>query len=386
MENKIFDVCVIGGGVNGSSAAYYLAKQSKNVLLLEQFPLPHTRGSSHGQSRIIRCLYQDYEYSKMTCDSFALWKTLQNEVNEKLLIQNGMLQIYPPDFLNTVSESCQALDKVGSRYELLKDGDAINRRFPLFNVSKDSVAIYENDGGMLLANKCVAALQKMFLLNGGILRDGERVIKLTPGNVIEINTDQAIYRAKSIIIACGSYTKSLVASLGLHLPLQATRTHACYWKLKDASTGSVNSGFPSFIKSSNRNHIYGLASYEYPGLIKICDHEGIAVDIDYPDTPPYLEEIKNVIRNIMKGVDDTPSIVESCLYTNTPDRHFIIDVHPQHTNIVIAAGFSGTGFKMAPITGQILADLSLGRHPSYDISMFRMSRFHGVIKDIKSSL
>jgi len=177
-----------------------------------------------------------------------------------------------------------------------------------------------------------------------------------------------------------------VASLGLHLPLQATRTHACYWKLKDASTGSVNSGFPSFIKSSNRNHIYGLASYEYPGLIKICDHEGIAVDIDYPDTPPYLEEIKNVIRNIMKGVDDTPSIVESCLYTNTPDRHFIIDVHPQHTNIVIAAGFSGTGFKMAPITGQILADLSLGRHPSYDISMFRMSRFHGVIKDIKSSL
>jgi len=86
MENKIFDVCVIGGGVNGSSAAYSLVNQSKNVLLLEQFPLPHTRGSSHGQSRIIRCLYQDYEYSKMTCDSFALWKTLQDEVNEKLLI------------------------------------------------------------------------------------------------------------------------------------------------------------------------------------------------------------------------------------------------------------------------------------------------------------
>jgi len=88
----------------------------------------------------------------------------------------------------------------------------------------------------------------------------------------------------------------------------------------------------------------------------------------------------------MKGVEDRPSIIENCFYTNTPDRHFIIDLHPHHTNIVIAAGFSGTGFKMAPVTGRILADLSLGRTPTYDISMFRMSRFHGVVKDKKSLL
>jgi len=382
MEAVLYDVCVIGSGVNGSSAAYSLAKQSKKVLLLEQFPIPHNRGSSHGQTRVVRSLYKQYDYAKMSGDSFPLWEKLEEEANEKLLILNGNMQFYGPSHYDELKEFCASIDKINAKYEVVESGNEFNKRYPLFNIPEDTKTIIEPGGGTILASKAVLALQKIFVLNHGVLRDGEKVIKIVPGDIIQIKTDQSTYNAKSIIIACGPYTKTLTEDLGLHLPLQVVRAFPCYWKLKDES---ANNDFPCYIRTGLP--IYGLPSIEYPGLVKICDHHGIEADINYPDDiKPDLEGIKYFIRTYMKGVEDRPSIIENCFYTNTPDRHFIIDLHPHHTNIVIAAGFSGTGFKMAPVTGRILADLSLGRTPTYDISMFRMSRFHGVVKDKKSLL
>ena len=268
---SLYDVCVIGAGVVGSSAAYSLSKTTNNVLLLEQFPVPHTRGSSHGQSRIIRCLYPDHVYSKMTYDAFPIWKEVEKQFGETLLIENGMLEIYNTSNKEDLKNYLSALDYVGVTYDILT-GEEVNNKFPLFDVPKTFSGIYEHGGGMLIASKCVAALQKVFVSNGGHFQDTTVVEQIIPGETVTIKTNRGEFKAKSIIIAAGSFTSKLTNSLGLHLPLTVERTHPLYWKLDDPSSGMASNNFPSFIFSYNNKHRYGLASYEYPGYIKICDH------------------------------------------------------------------------------------------------------------------
>ena len=367
----IYDVCVIGAGVNGSSAAYSLSKKNKNVLLLEQFPVPHTRGSSHGHSRIIRCLDEHKIYGLMTYNAFPIWKELEKKLGQKLLIQNGMLEIYDKSAVNKETRRLSTLNDLGVKYDVLT-GEEVNTRFPLFSVPQTFSGIYEYEGGMLLASKCVAGLQKVFVKNGGTFKDSEIVTNILPGDIVTIQTSKGAYKAKSIIITAGSFTSKLTTSLGLNLPLRVERTHPLYWKLDDPTSGLAVNNFPSFIGPLG---CYGLASLEYPGYIKICKYSDPPVDPDKPEADPIVPNVTEIIKHYMKGVAHTPGIVETCLYTRTPDHQFIIDVHPRYRNIVIGAGFSGSGFKMAPVTGNILADLALGINPSYDLSMFEIDRF-----------
>lgn len=378
--DQIFDVVVIGAGVNGSSAAYSLSKyENKRILLLEQFPVPHTRGSSHGQSRIIRCLYTDKIYSQMTHDAFQIWREVEKDIGETLFIRNGMLEV--TSYQDRIERCLSTLDSVGVPYERMS-AEELNKRFPLFNVSESFTGIFEPNGGMLLASKCVAALQKSFKDNGGVFVDSEPVEEIIPGEIVTIKTLNNIYKAKSIIITAGSFTSKLTNQVGLNLPLRVERTHPLYWKLDDPLSGTIDK-FPSFVLTDSilQHDIYGLAAYEYPGFIKICDHHGPEVQANKPDADPILTNVREIIRRYMRGMEkEEPSIIETCLYTITPDHHFIIDRHPVFKNIVIGAGFSGHGFKMAPVTGNVLATLALGEDPSYDLSMFRIKRFDNVVK------
>jgi len=170
MEAVLYDVCVIGSGVNGSSAAYSLAKQSKKVLLLEQFPIPHNRGSSHGQTRVVRSLYKQYDYAKMSGDSFPLWEKLEEEANENLLILNGNMQFYGPSHYDELKEFCASIDKINAKYEVVESGNEFNKRYPLFNIPEDTKTIIEPGGGTILASKAVLALQNICIKPWGIKR------------------------------------------------------------------------------------------------------------------------------------------------------------------------------------------------------------------------
>ena len=380
-DEHVYDVCVIGAGVNGSAAAYSLStSHTSNVLLLEQFPVPHTRGSSHGQSRIIRCSYSDLIYSQMTFDAFDAWKDLEEKYGERLLIQNGMLDIFVDDS-ETIKKYVSNLSCVGAPCAVL-DAAEVNRRFPLFRIPMTCRAIYEPGGGTLLASKCVSALHRLFVSNGGTFVDSESVMKIDPGEVVTIHTSKSRYMAKSVIIAAGAYTSKLSTQLGLRLPLEVQRTHPLYWRLDDPVAASVDSNFPSFI-SRLTGEVYGLATYEYPEHIKICRHAGPVIDPEHPDVvAPLLGEVKEFIEKYTNGIESSdPSIVETCMYTVTPDGNFIIDTHPIYKNIVLAAGFSGHGFKMSMTTGKILADLALGRTPGYDLSMFQIGRFGDAVRE-----
>lgn len=379
----MYDVCVIGAGVNGSSAAYNLSKRDNvKVLLLEQFPVPHTRGSSHGQTRVIRCMYYDEVYSIMSRDSFPLWRELEKETGDELMIQNGYLEVFEQTKTDRTNYArCRkVLDAVGAQYEILNGVD-VNARFPPFNFPSTCTGIYEPAGGTLLASKCVNSFQKAFVKNGGTFKDNSPVTRIVPGDVISVITPNGKYRTKSLIITAGPFTTTLTSQLGLNLPIQPMRVYPCYWKI-NGEQGDVRHNFPTWKAMLN---VYGLAAHEYPGMMKICEHSGDNIDPNVPNTSPQYSIVQEFLKLYMKDVDLEPSVVESCFYTTTPDNFFIIDVHPCYNNIVIGAGFCGTGFKMSPVSGAILADLALKVEPTYELSYFKLGRFDNVV-ETKSQL
>ncbi|KAM6296588.1 peroxisomal sarcosine oxidase [Aegotheles albertisi] len=382
-QRATYDAIVIGAGIQGSFTAYHLAQRHRNTLLLEQFPLPHSRGSSHGQSRITRSAYPQAPYARMMPDSFRLWQRLEAEAGTSLYRRTGLVLFGPAG--NPELESCRR--SLGA-IEVL-DAATLTQRFPGLRLHAGEVALWDGTGGVLFADRALRAVQDIFRRHGGTLRDGEKVLHIEPGAVVTITTTAGVYRAPRLIIAAGAWTSGLVAPLGLHLPLQPLRIDVCYWREKEPGTHSVGRASPCFITlglSQAPHGIYGLPSLEYPGLVKVCHHHGSPTDPEERDRVPLgaprpdVTLLSSFISSYLPQLDPQPAVVETCLYTNTPDEDFILDRHPKFSNIVIGAGFSGHGFKLAPVVGKLLCQLSLGEEPSHSTAPFAISRFPGVLR------
>ncbi|XP_020923163.1 peroxisomal sarcosine oxidase isoform X2 [Sus scrofa] len=328
-QKELYDAIVIGAGIQGCFTAYHLAKHSRRVLLLEQFFLPHSRGSSHGQSRIIRRAYPEDFYTEMMAECYRIWAQLQHEAGTQLYRQTGLLLLGMKE--NPELKTIQAtLSRHGVEHQYLPS-EELKQRFPNIQLARGEVGLLDKSGGVLYADKALRVLQDAIRQLGGIVHDGEKVMEIKPGLPIVVKTTSSSYQARSLIITAGPWTNRLLRPLGLELPLQTLRINVCYWKEKAPGSYSVSQAFPCFLGlglSLAPHHIYGLPSREYPGLVK-----------------------------------------------NTPDEHFILDRHPKYDNIVIGAGFSGHGFKLSPIVGKILYELSMKLTPSYDLTPFRISRF-----------
>ncbi|XP_066915939.1 peroxisomal sarcosine oxidase-like isoform X2 [Clytia hemisphaerica] len=315
----------------------------------------------------------------MTLDSFPIWRDLEQQTGERLYINNGCIQVFDEHLEQEELQNAQRIcEELKVPHEILTAGE-VNERYKPFHIQQHSKTLLDTFGGTLIASKCLTVLQRLFMKAGGVLKDGEQVKNIRPGKICTVSTNKGEYEAKAIVITPGSFASKILPKVGLNLPLQPIRTHLCFWKVLKEKEGTVESGFPSFMM--DKYHVYGTACLEYPGLLKIGLHGGKQVTCDYPDIEnPDFENQKRFIREQMKGVECKPSIVEPCLYTETPDQDFILDFHPKYSNIVIGAGFSGTGFKMAPITGKILANMALDQNHGYDISEFRMTRFENIIQ------
>ncbi|XP_066492443.1 peroxisomal sarcosine oxidase [Tiliqua scincoides] len=388
-HSHCYDAIVVGAGIQGSFAAYWLAKRQQNTLLLEQFPLPHTRGSSHGQSRIIRSAYpQDY-YTDMMGEAYRLWAELEAKTGTKLYRQTPTLFLgrqEDPEF--------QSYRQTMERYNIPGETftpQALAQRFPGIRPCGGEMAVSDLSAGILYANKALQAVQDQFRHSGGTVRDGEKVLSILPGDLVTVTTSQGKYQAKRLVIAAGPWTSHLLVPLGLQLPLQPLRISVCYWKVKDHDQNRVAAleRLPCFlaIKLSGEGHdIYGLPVDEYPGLVKICYHNGIPVDPDKPDqlsqTSADIQILEEFVSKYLPGLDPKPAVQERCIYTNTPDEDFVLDQHPHFRNMIIGAGFSGHGFKFAPVIGKILCELSLGEKPIYNLAPFQISRFSTLPKAV----
>jgi len=379
-----FDVCIVGAGIIGSALGYDLSRNNfSNVVLLDQFPLPHTRGSSHGQTRVIRHSYGQKLYTEMMPECFEAWKSLEEISGVKLLHQCGLLSIDCPP-LKSATKVKRNLDEVGLS-SLLVEGTEFREKYPMLKYADGTGGLFEKEAGVLMASKCLKVYQDLFVQNGGRIVDSEKVLKIIPGQVTTLITSNRELKAKNIIITAGAWTLDLTNQLGLQLPLEPIHINVCYWNTTDKRY-RADQGFPAFgdfgTGTEKKCQVYGLPCIEYPNMLKICLHHGMKVNPDMRDFVSSLEsdthQIGDYIKEHFENVELKPSIVEQCMYMSTPDDDFIIDRHPKYNNILIGAGFSGHGFKLAPVVGKLLRELLQNKNPSYDIQSFRISRFQQV--------
>ncbi|XP_045172453.2 peroxisomal sarcosine oxidase-like [Mercenaria mercenaria] len=376
--DEVYDVIVVGAGIEGSSTAYNLAKFGKRTLLLEQFPLPHSRGSSHGQSRITRKAYGSRDfYTQMMAEAFAMTDELQKECGEQLFINCGCLVIGPrtADFLSKTKSCLKRYGIPHDQFDIYEQ----RKRFPALSFRDDFEFVLDKSGGLLRSDKILQAFQRQFVRYGGVLCDGEPMIDLYPGTIVSVKTTKGLHRARSVVLTLGPWAAKFLPRLGLNVPLQPLKITVCYWKEKHGGNFNIEN-FPTFTMNgaAGKHHIYGLPACEYPGLVKICLHHGPNIDPDNRDGVEndwVLDAMKLIIATHFPSLEKEPSIVETCIYTNTPDEDFVLDVHPTWKNIVIGAGFSGHGFKLAPVVGKVLGELATGQKPSYDLSHFKINRF-----------
>ncbi|XP_003931490.1 peroxisomal sarcosine oxidase isoform X1 [Saimiri boliviensis] len=379
-QKDLYDAIVIGAGIQGCFTAYHLAKHRKRVLLLEQFFLPHSRGSSHGQSRIIRKAYLQDFYTRMMHECYQIWAQLEHEAGTQLHRQTGLLLLGMKE--NQELKTIQAiLSREGVEHQCLSS-EELKQHFPDIRLTRGEVGLLDKFGGVLYADKALRALQDVVGQLGGVVCDGEKVVEINPGLPVTVKTTSRSYRAKSLVITAGPWTNQLLRPLGIELPLQTLRINVCYWRQMVPRSYGVSQAFPCFLTLGlSSHHIYGLPAGEYPELMKVSYHHGNHADPEERDCPTApaesqdIEILKRFVRDYLPDLKPEPAIIEHCMYTNTPDEHFILDHHPKYDNIVIGAGFSGHGFKLAPVVGKILYELSMKLTPSYDLAPFRISRF-----------
>ncbi|XP_006891035.1 PREDICTED: peroxisomal sarcosine oxidase [Elephantulus edwardii] len=381
------DAIVVGAGIQGCFTAYHLARHRKRVLVLEQFFLPHSRGSSHGQTRIIRRAYDEDFYTQMMDECYQTWAQLEREAGVQLHRQTGLLILGMKG-----DQELQIIQATMSRHGVEHQylpSEELKQCFPNIWLNKGEVGLLEKTGGVLYADKALRALQDAIRQLGGIVQDGEKVLEIKPGLPVTVRTTSRSYQAKSVIITAGPWTNRLLRPLGIQLPLQTLRINVYYWPEKVPGSHGVSKAFPCFI-ALDRNlaphYFYGMPAGEYPGLMKVSYHHGNNADPEERDCPSAFSDIQEAelvsrfVRGHFPGLEPTPAIMERCMYTNTPDKHFILDRHPKYDNIIIGAGFSGHGFKLSPVVGKVLYELSMKLTPSYDLTPFRISRFPGLGK------
>jgi sarcosine oxidase len=369
------DVIVVGLGGMGSATACELARRGARVLGLEQFTPAHDKGSSHGQTRIIRTAYYEHpDYVPMCRAAFAGWYRLEQEVGRHLLTECKCLSLGTPD-----SEVVAGVQAAAREHKLSIEtltGSELARAFGMFAVPPGEMAVLEHQAGFLYVEKCVEAHLERALALGAVLHFHEsvRYWEARPEGVT-VQTTGATYHARHLVITAGPWAGQLLGSLAS--PLRVMRQVAL-WFQPGHPEEFRRDHFPIFIAGTPLGHFYGLPMIDEAG-VKIARHYGAPEllspdEIDGTPHPADEETVRAFVRQYLPGVDGPVSRASVCRYTLSPDRHFVIDRHPEHDNVVLAAGFSGHGFKFAPVVGTILADLALTGRTDWPLGLFRVAR------------
>lgn len=378
--NETFDVIVIGAGAMGSAAAYYFSKRNQRVLLLEQFELDHRRGSSYGYSRIIRYSYDYPEYVELAKDTFPLWFAVEEALGEQLYVKTGGIDFGPADD-DMLQATIESVKSAAIQHELLSVEDA-HKRFPQYRFGDDFLILYQPDTGFVKASSAVKGHIKLARQNGAILKDNAAVAKLSiHRDSVDVATDAGDYSAGRLVVTAGSWARSLLLETGLDLPLTTLRCQLNFMSTAPASQYEFDACpvWIAHVSSLFPETLYGIPSHAGSGF-KVAFHGG--APYTHPSEISYIPDAENAaaVRDFLRchipGLADAP-VRESriCLYTQTPDEHFIVDRHPQHSHVVIGAGFSGHGFKFSTIIGKMLCDLALEGETPHNDRLYKISRF-----------
>ena len=370
-----YDVIVIGLGGMGTSAAYHLARRGKRVLGLERFDIPHEYGSSHGFTRIIRLAYFEHpDYVPLLRRAYELWESLEREAGEPLLVRTGSVNSAREDALVFAGSlaSCLAHDLP---HEVLTAGQ-VAHRFPGYRLDPDMMTLYQKDGGFLLPERCIVAHVEGAVRAGAEVHGREAVLEWRErGGGVEVRTARGTYMTDRLVITAGAWAGDLVP---LVAPVAVPERQILMWMQPLSPELFEPARFPVFNIDTGDDGFYGFPVHGIPG-VKLGRYQrgGARIHPDSMDREPTAAD-EGPLRRFAErflplGAGPTLS-VKTCIFTNTPDEHFIIDRLPGASRVVVAAGFSGHGFKFASVVGAVLADLAMDRAPPAECGLFRLDR------------
>ncbi|PJN88861.1 N-methyl-L-tryptophan oxidase [Bacillus sp. mrc49] len=372
-----YDVIVIGAGSMGMSAGYYLSKSGKKVVLLDSFVPPHNKGSHHGETRIIRHAYgEGEEYVSLVLKAQELWEHLEQLTERQLFLRTGVLNAgsQQSPFIKQVIASS---NKFGLPLEKL-DANQVHKRWAGITLPEDYIGCFEPASGVLKSEECIRAYQQLAESHGADIKVNSPVRNLTvQSDGITVKTDDQSYHAEALVVAAGAWSPKLLDMLGLNVPLTPIRKTFAWFDADEKLYG--HNGFPAFTFDTPEGTYYGFPSISGAGL-KLGRHDGgnrINPEETMARFGEYAEDAGDLERflNRFMPSGQTLRYGKNCIYTMTPDEDFIVDLHPHHPHIAIAAGFSGHGFKFSSVIGESLSDLILSGKTENDISPFSLNRF-----------
>ena len=371
-----YDVIVAGVGGMGSAAAYHAARRGARVLALEQFEIPHHKGSSHGHTRIIRLAYwEDLAYVPLLRRAYELWRELENLASESLLTITGSIDAGEPKSrpIRGVLEACQRFDL---RHEVL-DSDALRVRFPGYQLPADLIGVFQPDGGFLLSERCIIAHANAATRHGATVHANERVISWErSSDHIVVHTDRSSYSTRRLVVTAGPWIGQVAGALR---SLVNVERQVVLWVRPRVPEHFQPDRFPVFYLHGAEGSFYGLPLHGDHGMkIGKYHHLRQVVDPDTVDRVGHAEDeapLRRALARYFPDADGPTISLQTCVFTNTADEHFIIDALPHEPGVFVAGGFSGHGYKFCSVVGEILADLALDGATRHDISLFSATRF-----------
>jgi sarcosine oxidase len=385
-----FDTIVVGLGAMGSASVYQLAKRHNRVLGIDQFSVPHDYGSTHGGSRIIRqAIGEGEQYVPLVLRSYELWRALEKEIGQTLLTTTGGLILEPEKSAvlahgrhNFLAQTIACAKKFNIRHSILETKE-IRKRFPQF-VLTDELGYYEYETGYLRPELCVQAQLQLAKNYGATIRLNEKVTSIAPhGNsAVTVVTDRSTYRAEKLVLSAGAWLADfLPAEYGDIFKVYRQVMH--WFRIKDgAQAAFAAERFPIFIWIFDKGGDF--AFYGFPSL------DGVTLKIageQYREaTSAHSVERKvsaaendlayaSYVRDRFHGLTSVCDRDAACLYTTTPDSHFVIDFHPDNERILIVSPCSGHGFKHSAAIGEVVGELITLGKSKIAIDRFRMDRF-----------
>lgn len=374
--NEKYGVIVVGGGIMGVCAAYFLAGKGRSVMLLDGSDVPNQRAQSGDHLRVFRLTYgKDEFYTSMAAKTLPLWLEFNNLTGDKLLLQNGVIEFAPK--AHGYEEDCfKVLRDMKLAVRRLEKKE-IQRNYPMINTRAMQYAILHPDGGMIWAQRAVGAIAGLAQRKGAKVRTQTKIVQVLKDKKQGIkglkDATGKVWEADQYLFAAGNWNTELLKGL----PVKSTRQFQMYVR-PPANRGRYRpEHFPVF--ASLQTGFYGFPLHIH-GFLKVGDHKKGPPGKPNgkgEETPPAFEKkvrafFKRFIPELQHFTEFEGSV---CYYDNTKDGDFIIDRLPDAPNGYVLAGFSGHGFKFGPLVGKTIAELMLGGKPELNLHRFRLSRF-----------
>ncbi|MCA8923114.1 MAG: N-methyl-L-tryptophan oxidase [Planctomycetes bacterium] len=370
------DVAVVGVGGAGSAALYHAAKRGARAIGVDPNPPGHDRGSSHGDTRIIRLAYMEAPgYVPLLRRAFELWGALERESGRRLYTQTGLLQIGPAD-CHVLAGARRSAEEHGLELEQL-DAAEVGRRFPPFRMQPGERAVFDPRAGFLAVEDGVRTHVAEAQRLGAELRQVGAVRWEVAGEGARVHlTDGTALRARRLILAPGGWAPTLLADL--ELPLTLLRK-VLVW-VPCADDAYLAERFPVFLCDSGAGVFYGFPRRGADPELKLAEHSGGAA-LAHPEAlergllPGDAEPVLAYLARSLPGLERRVLRHAVCFYTQTPDEHFVLGAHPRHPQVALVAGLSGHGYKFAPVLGEVLAELALDGATRHEVGFLSPTRF-----------